>query len=370
MAVFSDLPNELVIHIWTYVIEPESVESFALVSKRIYGLATPFLKEHKCLKQQFSRFHYSSPRYRAAGLLKAILLNPRIALYIKEFKIARCADNRRELHTSPLQSYSSDTMRLFKEAIRSSFLIAQSEAEDWAAGIERGDEDPILALIIMQPIVLDQLKLCYYGGGRDRRLFETIRHIAQSSEAAIRPGASSVGSEINSNNQADFARPSRFSKIRALKFQGDMGFDPILPLLRTTKDLKSFSFSGGRSSIIDSYQICTELLACSQKSLRQLDLRNDVAMTAECTLNITRFETLTSLSTNLELLLGPIDKPCRRLADVLPISIAYVALFSKVISYEIAEKVVLQMIQSKKEYLPNLVELRFGWGIGRFGAFQ
>lgn len=58
MAIFSDLANELIIGIWEYVLDPEDVESFALVSKRIYGLSSPFLLEHARLKRQFSEIHF------------------------------------------------------------------------------------------------------------------------------------------------------------------------------------------------------------------------------------------------------------------------------------------------------------------------
>ncbi len=50
MANFSKLPNELIIQIWGYVIDPDDVENFALVSKCIYGLAAPIF-EGTCMSE-------------------------------------------------------------------------------------------------------------------------------------------------------------------------------------------------------------------------------------------------------------------------------------------------------------------------------
>ncbi len=87
MAVFSDLPNELIIGIWGYVIQPDDVVSFALASKRIYGLSSQFLIEHSSLKQQYSKIFICSSigNYEAADLLEKILLNNRIVFYISIF---------------------------------------------------------------------------------------------------------------------------------------------------------------------------------------------------------------------------------------------------------------------------------------------
>ena len=72
MAIFSDLPNELVLCIWGYVIEPDDVESFALVSKRIYSLSSQFMNEHASLKRQYSKIwiSYRQGNYEPADLLE------------------------------------------------------------------------------------------------------------------------------------------------------------------------------------------------------------------------------------------------------------------------------------------------------------
>lgn len=89
MAKFADLPNELLIEIWSYMLQPKDIESFASASKIIRTLSGKTLLEHRKLTRQFSTFKIGSPKSRssAAGLLKEILTNPRVALYIRTVSI-------------------------------------------------------------------------------------------------------------------------------------------------------------------------------------------------------------------------------------------------------------------------------------------
>lgn len=40
MTTVNDLPNEIVLELWHYILPPEDIARFALVSKRIFDLAT------------------------------------------------------------------------------------------------------------------------------------------------------------------------------------------------------------------------------------------------------------------------------------------------------------------------------------------
>lgn len=131
MAMFTDLPNELIIDIWGGVIDPEDVESFALVSKKVYDLAAPFLKEHTCLKQQYSRVCYPNGQTgEVVYLLEKMLLNPRITLYINELQIdgwaGSWAEQQAPLH---VRSYSKATMNLLKDEIRHSSFDPPSDVK-------------------------------------------------------------------------------------------------------------------------------------------------------------------------------------------------------------------------------------------------
>ena len=54
MTGFTDLPNELIVHVWRQVRDPEAVQNFAVTSKRIYALGSDFIREHNELRARFS----------------------------------------------------------------------------------------------------------------------------------------------------------------------------------------------------------------------------------------------------------------------------------------------------------------------------
>ena len=71
--------------------QPKDVENFALTSKTIRTLAGKILREHRNLTCKYSTLHSENPNSRvsAAGLLKGILKNHRVALYVKNFTITK-----------------------------------------------------------------------------------------------------------------------------------------------------------------------------------------------------------------------------------------------------------------------------------------
>ena len=86
MTGFNDLPNELIVEVWREVADAESVENFAVTSKRIYALGSGFMTEHNELKADFSSIHHyegSNP----AETLKTLLMNPCPALYVRNVSI-------------------------------------------------------------------------------------------------------------------------------------------------------------------------------------------------------------------------------------------------------------------------------------------
>ena len=91
MAKFSDLPNELILEIWSHIVQPKDVENFALTSTRIRTLASRRFREHRHLTRKYSTLHSEHPNSRvsAAGLLKDIATNPHAALYVKNFTIPK-----------------------------------------------------------------------------------------------------------------------------------------------------------------------------------------------------------------------------------------------------------------------------------------
>ncbi len=368
MANFSKLPNELVIQIWGYVIDPDDVESFALVSKSVYGLAAPFLREHARLKQIWSRIRYPNKKSGsgAAVLLEGMLLNPRIALYVKELQITRWEVDWYDQELPGL-SYPRSAMDLFKEAVRSSSLIAPSEMGDWVRDIESVNDNPIMALTVMQLTNLRSFKLSTSFSKLLPYLCKTLEPITKPSQTAIHLGLSAGGSEVKNNYQIDLPRPSTLSNVSDLKLNvPNIEFEQLSRLLRSMRRLQSFIYFGSVDSPVEPYQLCSELLECSRHSLQKLrllvDIRKEEGLLHAYLGDITHFEVLAELETDFVLLLGSKDQACRKLADVLPISIERVTLYSQVIiTAHALEDVVLQMVQSKMKRLPNLKALTFAF---------
>lgn len=191
-AAFSSIPNELILQIWSHVLEPKDVERFALVSKKILALAP--LQEHHRLKDQFSTLHFEDENDRRgsppANFLADILINPRPALYvnkiwIKYWKIQwdhlpNVSSNMVTDHHLP---YSQNSMQLFEEAVKTSAFIPEPEIAEWISELHQGDERNILALIIS---LLPNLKSfeVLAGAGGEYRLAYMIRQISISRTTA------------------------------------------------------------------------------------------------------------------------------------------------------------------------------------------
>ena len=362
MAIFSDLPNELVACIWGHILEPEDVESFALVSKKIYRLSTPFVSEHQSLKLQYSKIRSSllEGNNGPADLLKKMLLDPRIAFYIRKIRFGgwrRHWDER----TTP-QTHSKAAMTAFEHSVRVCPLITASEVEDWITDITKGNEDPILALIVMQLRKTKSFSLYGSRPGEDRYLLMTLERITRSPDSAIQPGQSIAEAESNGNNQDASPATSMFSTVTSMKTNSsDISLDVLSGLLRRTKELKSFTYIRRLDSNIDIIQLSTELLKCSQHSLRKLTVRDHVQSSHMG--DITQFSMLKELSTDFDLLLGSTDETCSDLADALPRSIETVTLNpGGTISFHALKRVLINMITSKTERLPQLQALHFDYG--------
>ena len=368
MAAFSDLPNELIISIWGYVIEPESVENFALVSKRLYELATPFVEEHQRLRQRYAKICNLGgvKDGRAADLLEVILLNPRIAVYINELQLqswANCWDDQdNSLQT---HSYAGKTMEVFEDAIRSLSLITSSEADDWVKNIKSGHEGPILALILIRLIELKKLEICplYYDldgaldlvlGGWSRSL-GTFAHAKRSSTESKRH-----------HGNGEFLQLPKLSQISDLVISFcDIELRTISQLLGSTRKLKRFSYYGSSTCSVKPSQVCNVLLECSQQSLQKLRLEFNSELEfgenhSFITDTLSRFERLVELEMDIVFLLSSEDDDCNTLIDMLPTSIEKVTFASTMsIAFETIRSVILRMVKSKVVYLPNLKALTF-----------
>ena len=161
MVGFSDLSNEIVLMIWDLV-ELEDVCSFSTISKNVYLLTHELLREHCKLGQKLSNINTVYPEPGVYGrVLKEILFNPRASRYPLLLKV-----DSWQLEWEETGSYSRGTvpesdLTLFKQAVRENIDASKEELEkDWFAEIDKGNEEPLIALLLLLLPNLRDVKVC------------------------------------------------------------------------------------------------------------------------------------------------------------------------------------------------------------------
>ena len=183
MAKLSDLPNELVDEIWAHVLDPKDIENLALASKRIRAIGGRVLLEHRKLTDDFSTFVLGDRRARfsAAGLLKKVLTNPHIALYVKNISIMdyhRCWDDDDVVGVNMLREfdpeagvdvrhyrhtqYTEEDTKLIEQAIERAKRRVGFYPD---VGIRHGHEMPIIEVLLLvfanlKTITIDEQTAC------------------------------------------------------------------------------------------------------------------------------------------------------------------------------------------------------------------
>lgn len=352
------------------MLEPEDVESFALVSKRVYSVSKPFMMEHMRLKNQFSSivFSWATLDNRPVELLKQILRNPRITFYIRQLQVHNWGAEP-VVHMISLANFE-DTMAVFENAIQHSNFVTPSEVEDWIRQVRGGNEDPVLALIIMRLIKLRSLSISALCPRADDYLLRTLDRIMHFSEAGIDQEPSIAGTEADGRSQLISRRPSILFSVYHLEMnECDIDLDLLSRLLQSIPELISFDFRSNEDQDPQILQIHNELFKFSKHSLQRLVLFNN-SDEQNNMLDIACFEKLTHLSTELVILLGNGNESCRSFADVLPVSIREVMLRSwepvcneplrvEPLSIDLIKRLALQMVECKTKRLPNLKALTF-----------
>ena len=144
----------------------------------------------------------------------------------------------------------------------------------------------------------------------------------------------------------------------------DIESSTVSRLLRTTKNLKNFSYYGRTDTSVDPEDVCTDLLECSRQSLQKLCLDFNIWIgTAEEYIirdAISHFETLVEIKMDIIFCIDSEGGGCNILTGTLPSSIEKVTFFwTEVSTFERLEGVILEMVKSKGVYLPNLKTLTF-----------
>ena len=394
------LPNEMVLDIWTHVLEPKDVESFALVSKNIHALGNRFIEEHQKLKKRFSFFSHREDSWGSppADLLATILLNPRVALYVDEICIDRWKtrwDDPTTIKPSECHlPYPEDTMRLFEAAVKTSaFIPSDSESVEWISEIRLGDEDNILALIMS---LLPNLRKFSFKDvtAVGWRLSQMVYQIGKSpvTTALSRLTDVEIGWDDTDYIASDFGWVKKISPLKSVKEIKGWGigqlngmYDYWLPIppkwsnvtslhlhhcsiddkklamyLQCVGNLQHFSYTAAREdSPFHPFWLCNTL-AHAACSLQSLEISSGDG-TGSHMGSLAGLKVLTELSTEYGMLLDyAAQSESDKLTQMLPSSIEKVTLEHND-HYDIRslQEHILGMCKLKGDRLPNLKVLTY-----------
>ncbi len=163
MASFTSLSNELILAIWDFV-EVEDVYSFSTISKQVYFLVRKELREHCELMKRLSTISNVAAKPGIFGrTLKEVLVNPRAARYPSLLKISAWQEEWGIAAEHFRATVPKKTLKLFKQAARDNIDVDQEDIErDWFAAIDKGNEEPLIALLLLILPNLREVHLCAF----------------------------------------------------------------------------------------------------------------------------------------------------------------------------------------------------------------
>ena len=182
MVKFADLPSEILM-MFLDLLSPSDADAFCQLSRHVRALSAPFIRKHMDLKWRYTTCRNFTargvePNGQPANLLRDILEKPHLALYVNRLHIngwrERWGDSgaqgvpQEAPKTLPSEEtrYPESTMELFKNAIRNCAMIPEADKEGWISNVSDGDEDPLIALLLLMLPNLVKLRLTSCDGYR------------------------------------------------------------------------------------------------------------------------------------------------------------------------------------------------------------
>jgi len=166
MAIFQDLPGEIILEILHHTYLPE-LESVARVDHTLRNLARPIIQSDLELRSEITKITRKLKKVKHGGralVLYDILITPRIAHYVRKLDL-RTWFIQWEAPIPELEAqrayneYPNDMMDAFRQAVTVEKLVPPSLKDMWIQKIEQGDEAPIIALLCMMLPNLTRLRI-------------------------------------------------------------------------------------------------------------------------------------------------------------------------------------------------------------------
>ncbi|KAM0798412.1 hypothetical protein BDR22DRAFT_860065 [Usnea florida] len=387
MTQFTDLPNEIVAQIAQNV-HPRDIVNFSSTSKFIHSVCEPSLKVHQEMERKYKKCKCTGNGNLMAYLLSDIILHPTAALYVE------CLDTslRWDGWFEPLghkgrsyhPRYPQKMMSRLTQAVADT--IPSAQVSTWTAALERGDEDPVLALLLLRLPGISTLKVSF--GRTSQCLFQTLRRRMEG------PGLSSLSAlttlyiDLDHHHlDPECEAISYFATLPSLRSMEIQGLDVeqgvgdcayrlqpqssnitsiIIRHCSIRKEALYHFFQGFKALrrfscdqnfiLVHPGSFHAPLLAHCKDSLEYLSLSTDWDQYMG---SLRDFENLKEVETHTSYLLDLWHSEKRDLAQKLPASIEKVHLSEDIYADpENIQNTILNAAKDKQKLLPNLQELR------------
>ena len=196
MAQFKDLPIEVIIMIIECVL-PGDIVNFSATSNNIQRLSEPCLQKHYEMKRRYKIYSCTQTSSPVSNLLYDIISQPSAALYVECLTIKTWYDCWDDDKPEPSHTgYPQEKMMSLKKAV-ADCVPSSYEVSRMTAAIERGSEDPLIAILLLQVPNVTTLKIKGFGDS-SQYLFYTLPRMLEM------PGAPHLSNlitlEINGHN--------------------------------------------------------------------------------------------------------------------------------------------------------------------------
>lgn len=392
MHQFKDLPNEILIIIAESVL-PDDIENFSATSRDIWFLSKPFLQKHKELKRKYKGRECIGDGSPLKDLLYDIVVQPNIALYVESITIDTWYDCWDEGPSPRHIPYPHEELVRLEEAVAE--FVPSDQVPAWITAIKSGDEDPILALLLLQLPKVAAINLMIMGPTY-QRLFQTLTRILEA------PGLSLLSNLTNVDINWEESKPdplhrdwqaiNTFAKLPSLRtitawqvyirnIENDcryllqprtsnvssliltdcfIGVRRLSKLLQGFKALKRLTYDGYDfdQQPFDTFRICAALRAHTKTSLEYLKILQFDATDKRYMGSLRDFENLVEIETDLMLLEDVGHSGRMTLVEMLPASVEKLHLHQWRCDWpESIQDLIPTEAKEEQKLLPNLKQL-------------
>ena len=284
MALLMDLPNELLEKVVSNTYR-EDLVNFAITSKRIHALARSALERHRELQAEYSGvFDSHSDSGVLARLVVNIIQDPRIGCYVTDLAIrgwnkAWMAEYQGSGYPEH-DEYPEITMSCLREAIRNKPYLTDEARVSWLMGLEKGDEEPLIALLFsllpnLSKLTINTSSHLGFEEIECLRLQFALDEVLETPSRSLLSKLHTVELKSGAWNAFDtFRRLIQIPSLRIMRAAGLLTRNYDTPLMHA-----SIERSGIRTLILDHCDTGTKAIASAIESIKSLECFSYLDMT-------------------------------------------------------------------------------------------